>query len=206
MADPKASKETVGKNRVEALTDGIFAFALTVLVLNIEVPSVLPTPLPADPVMSLLYGQIPDFAHYFFAFVVLAGFWVSHHLFFSRMKALDRTMTWLNLSGLVFVALIPFSAQLADTYVDYTLAAIIFETNVLVIGIIFYIQWMYATKKDGLLDEGTDKDDISLASKRMLVMPAISVSAIALASLGITWTTVLYLLSPLALLMLSKRR
>jgi uncharacterized membrane protein len=201
MAEPH---ECLAKSRVEALTDGIFAFALTVLVLNIEVPAELPIPLPADPVMSLLSHLIPDFAHYFFAFIVLAGFWVSHHLFFSRIRHVDRTMTWLNIFGLVFIALVPFSAQLADTYVDYPLAAIVFEINILVIGIMFYIQWVYARKTEGLMEGKLDPGYVSLANMRMLVMPAISVLAIALALLGSTWTTMLYILSPIALLMLAR--
>jgi uncharacterized membrane protein len=156
-------------------------------------------------VMSLLDHLIPDFAHFFFAFIVLAGFWVSHHLIFSRIRYVDRTLTWLNLFGLVFIALVPFSAQLADTYVEYPLAAIVFEANVLIIGAIFYCQWQYAMKVDGLLERKMDPADISLANKRMLVMPVISAAALALAASGMTWTTVLYVIAPVALMALSRK-
>ncbi len=189
--------DETGKSRVEALTDGIFAFALTVLVLNIEVPQSLPFPPPPDPVRAILEGLIPDIAHYFFAFTVLAAFWVSHHSLFNRIRHVDRLLTWLNIFGLVFIALMPFSAQLADTYTDYPLSAITFEINVLIVGIIFIAQWLYA--RWGGFSSSTESDGRHVMI-RLFVMPGISIAAMALAASGATWTLVLYLAAPFILL------
>ena len=196
------SPEFLEKNRAEALTDGIFAFALTVLVLNLEVPDNLPNPLPPDPVLNLLVSLSPDFVHYFMAFLVLAGFWVSHHLFFNRLRYVDRNMTWLNLFSLLFIALIPFTANLADTYVDYPLSAIVFELNVLIIGLIYYIEWMYA-RQDSKLMGDYDPNVIKQGGNRLLIMPGVSILALAIAFSGITWSAILYALVPLLYLLSS---
>ncbi len=207
MADENRGPQdsaVVGKNRIEALTDGIFAFALTVLVLNLEVPETLPVPLPPYPVQAQLLSLVPDFVHYFMAFLVLAGFWVSHHTFFSRVRSVDRTMTWLNIASLLFVALVPFSAELADTYVDYPLAAAVFELNVLIVGALYYVQWKYATRDARLVDQkaGGFADE----EKRLMVMPAISLAALAVALSGVAWSPVLYAVTPVPYILLMKRK
>jgi uncharacterized membrane protein len=203
---PQEAGPFLNKSRLEALTDGIFAFALTVLVLNIEVPDGLPALLTGNPVQDLIISLVPDFVHYFMAFVVLAGFWFTHHVFFDRIKFVDGIMTWLNILSLLFVALIPFSAQLADTYVAYPLAAMIFELNVLMIGLIFLIQWKYAIGKPDLLQRTPDDDERRISEQRMLVMPGISMIAIVLAIIGFTYSAVLYSFLPFIYFGMGKSR
>jgi len=89
-ADPGGDRPAgFGKNRIEALTDGVFAIALTLLVLGVEVP---PFPEEMVPATQLLINLIPDFFHYILAFIVLAVIWVFHHQQFHHILRIDRTM------------------------------------------------------------------------------------------------------------------
>jgi len=193
----------LNKNRLEALTDGIFAFALTLLVLNIEVPSELPVPLPDQPVQALLLHLTPDFIQYFTAFLVLASFWFSHHLFFNKIRYVDRTMTWLSIFGLLFVALIPFSTELSDTYTDFPLAALIFELNVLVIGILFIWEWKYASHRDRLLEADFSDVEKKRTENRLAVLPVVALIGVLLAVIGFTRSTMVFFFLPLIYLSLS---
>ena len=187
----------VGKNRLEALTDGIFAFALTVLVLAIDVPPSAPSPPIPGAVESVLAGLLPNFVHYVLAFLMLASFWVTHHHFFSRVRTVDRSLIWLSIAGLLFVALVPFSTDLAGTFDQYPLAAIFFEVNIFVIGVIFFLQWRYASLKQFLEDNSTPAE-VEGEKRRLLIMPMVSVAAVALAVAGVTGSADLYFLTPLA--------
>ncbi|MDD5340619.1 MAG: TMEM175 family protein [Candidatus ainarchaeum sp.] len=193
---PKVQKSGVSKNRLEALTDGIFAFALTVLVLTLDIPATAPSPPVPETLQGLLSGLLPDFLHYVLAFVILASFWVTHHQFFRRVGAIDRAYIWLTIIGLLFVALIPFSTNLAGTFDQYPLAAMFFEGNIFIVGVIFYAQWLYAAGGKRLLEAGTTPAEVELEKMRLLVMPLTSVAALMLAVTGSLWSSTLYLFTP----------
>jgi len=193
-----------GKDRLEALTDGIFAFALTLLVLNIDVPPTVSQDAPAAAVENLLGSLAPHFLHYVLAFLILASFWVTHHQFFRRITVMDKSLMWLSIIGLLLIALLPFSTDLASTFDRYSLAAIFFEANVFFVGIIFFAQWAYASKGSRLLERGTGPEEIQLEKRRLLVMPLVSLAALLPASAGIPGTTMIYLFTPFIYLWLGR--
>jgi len=182
------------KGRVEALTDGIFAFAMTLLVTTIDFPSsnmVLP-PLTLDRLVSF---YSPDLLQYVIAFAVLAGFWITHHIHFHYIRAMDRTALWINIACLLFVALVPFSTALAGDYPDTPLASIVFEGNLLIIGLLIFIIWNYATVERRLVERSLDEKVVRLQARRSLIIPGISAIGILLATAGSTWSVAVYILS-----------
>ncbi len=188
----------LGKGRLEALSDGIFAFAMTLLVLNIEVPQDAPAgTIAADPVQALLAKLYPDFTHYFLAFLMLAAFWVIHHSFMSHVRALNQKLMWLNILSLMFIATIPFSTNLADTYVHYPLSALVFELNVFVVGALFWLQWSHASSGRRLITPEASDRDVSNLNRIILIMPAVSLVAMAAALMGVTWSVLVYISLPL---------
>ena len=199
----KPSPTGFTKNRLEALTDGIFAFAMTLLVLNIEVPDVLPATVPPDIVQSLLASLYPDFIHYFIAFALLAGFWLMHHAYFDHFRLIDKRIVILNVISLALVAIVPFSTDLADTFSSYPLSAIVLELNVFLIGIVYYTQWRYASCRPHLCQR-LEARHSALVSRNILILPAISLIAMAVAFSGVTWSTSIYLVTPIATVLASK--
>ena len=155
MPGDKTSPQFVGisKGRMEALSDGIFAIAMTLLVLGFVIPPTQGTPLPTD-VDDILVSLSTDFIHYAIAFLILSGMWVSHHYLTDKMPHTDRNFLRLNMLVLLFVALIPFSTILFGDFSGVPLANIVFETNLLIVGGIITVQWGYITRNTFLMRDG----------------------------------------------------
>ncbi len=206
MSAPWKDSEHVGltKGRIEALTDGIFAFAMTLLVTGMDLFGSKQTQIPsaALEVLSRLY---PDFVHYVIAFMTLAGFWYSHHVQYHHIRFIDGKLLWVNIVSLMFVALVPFSTSLAGDYPDDPLASAVLEANLLVIGLLFYWQWAYACKGHRLVEEKLSPRTIEQGKKRSSITPALSVFALVLAFMNVRWSSAVYLLVPVLLALLSSK-
>ncbi len=192
---PDGAHAHFSRSRMEALSDGIFAFAMTLLVLTLDVPEGA-RDLSNPALVAMLAGYLPDLYHYLLAFFILASFWVAHHAQADRLRHIDRRFLWMNITTLMFVTLVPFSVNLIGDYPDETFAAVVFETNLLLIGLLFAAQWWYAAYRGRLIHPGTD---MRRANQRVMVVPAVSVLAILLALAGWTWSTVIYAFIPLVM-------
>ena len=190
----ETKRELIGKNRLESLTDGIFAFSMTLLVTSMILPrSAIVNQTSGVALTSLL----PDFYHYIIAFFVLAGFWVGHHEQLSKINHLDRNLLLLNVIGLFFVTLVPFSTSFIGDYSNDVIATVVFEMNLLILGLIFAIQWYYATRNYHLISKGYPESAVRRRMHRQFVIPAISLLGILITILGFDNSTMIYLASPL---------
>ena len=190
-----------GKNRLESLSDCIFAFAMTLLVIGIEVPSDINGFTPSL-VMSTLQELYPDFVHYVIAFLLIAALWVIHHMQFHKIHYVDHNLLWMTIGSLLFVALIPFSTDLIGDFPTNPICAFIFELNLLITSALFYLQWRYATANRHLIDPSMSDGTIRTGKQRAAVIPVLSAAGIVLAVAGIPWSTLVYLFAPLAFLVL----
>lgn len=86
----------IGKSRIEALSDGIFAIVMTLLILEFHVPN-LPPNAPNVDVAPALVALWPKFVSYIVTFVSLRFFWVGHHIMYHAIRRADRTLLWLNI-------------------------------------------------------------------------------------------------------------
>ncbi len=98
--------------RVIALSDGVFAIILTILVLDLEVPELEP----GQSLGSALVGLGPTFAAYMISFLMTGMYWVWHRDLFAGVRHVDRAVVWLNLLFLLPASLIPFAASLLGAY------------------------------------------------------------------------------------------
>ncbi len=123
-----------GVARLEAFSDGVFAIAITLLVLNIEVPG----PGLSD---GSLHGVLADLVGnaeaYFIGFAVIGVFWVNHHAFFGEVERHDGRLLWSNLLFLSLVAAMPFSTGLIGEYGGERDSVIIFAANVALASLAF---------------------------------------------------------------------
>jgi uncharacterized membrane protein len=121
-----------GVARLEAFSDGVFAIAITLLVLGIEVPDLSGEDLEGqlnDAVGSLLDSNL---VAYFIGFAVIGLFWVNHHQFFGMVERSDNRLLWTNLAFLSFISLMPFSTGLIGEYGGHRIAVVVFAVNVAV--------------------------------------------------------------------------
>ena len=101
----------MNKQRLEAFSDGVFAIAITLLILTIHVPEVSP-----DALGRALLQQLPQVATYVLSFFVVALYWLAHHRMSHVVKQVDGTFVWLNMLWLLFVSVLPFPAALLARY------------------------------------------------------------------------------------------
>jgi uncharacterized membrane protein len=160
----------IGKSRIEALSDGIFAIVMTLLILEIHVPNLPPNAANLE-VTPALFALWPKFASYFVAFVSLGFFWVGHHLMYHAIRRADRTILWLNIFFFMFVSLLPFSTSLLNAFSEAFIAPLFFGTNLAVIGWILFFQWSYAKSQSGMLADFVTADYRTTITSRMLLVP-----------------------------------
>lgn len=121
-----------GLSRVEAFSDGVFAIAITLLVLQIELPSDLASG--AD-LWQSLKDQSGDLLAFAISFAVIGRFWVAHHQFVRQLSALDGGLIGYNLVLLAFVVLVPFFSQVLGEYGDFSLASILYAGNLVALSV-----------------------------------------------------------------------
>src|SRR5580693_8694231 len=98
----------LSNSRIEALSDGVFAITMTLLVLKLEVPEVMHHSSNEEMLQQLL-ALGPEFATYVVTFLIAGGFWFLHHLTFHFIRHVNAFLVWVNLLYLMFVSLLPFS-------------------------------------------------------------------------------------------------
>jgi uncharacterized membrane protein len=114
-------------SRIVAFTDGVFAIAITLLVLQIDVPQGVTS---ASDFSEQLLDQSPDFTAFAISFAVIGHFWISNHRFMRAVREFDRGLMLRLLLYLAFVVLIPFSSQLMGEYSDrYDLSVLVYIVN-----------------------------------------------------------------------------
>jgi uncharacterized membrane protein len=138
-------------HRLAALTDGVFAIVMTLLVLEIGIPEIAPSSLHAELPQRLL-ELWPKLLSYGISFILLGMFWYLHHIAFHYIKRSDNGLVWLNILFLMFVALIPFSTSLFGSYGTEQLSLVIYAGNLLVVNVMRFLFWTYATGKYRLVD------------------------------------------------------
>jgi uncharacterized membrane protein len=181
---------------VEALADGVFAFAMTLMVLSIDVPMNVPRADENQAIMQHLFQIRPDFQIYVLAFISLGGFWYAHQIQFKSIKRADPTLVWINIFIMMLIALVPFSTALAGDYGDAQISVLVMEVNILLLGIMFYAHWSYATSHPQLLRRAIDKKDINLGKDIYIIIILISLAAIGLSYISPPLSAALYVLMP----------
>jgi len=129
-------------NRVVAFSDGVFAIAITLLVLTLEIPAGV------DDLGQELRDRAEEFLAYGLSFAVLGKFWITHHSFFGSLARFDARLMALNLLYLAFIALVPFTSDLLGDYSDQTVAVIIYALNMAAITGIFAATVRYSLRHE----------------------------------------------------------
>lgn len=191
--EPVTPEPKIPKIRLETLTDGIFAIAMTLLVLSLEVPLLPANPTP--PVINeyIFNTLLPQIGIYIISFAILGGFWLNHHVLYA-MKNTDLALNWLNIFWLMSIAIVPFSTSLMSTYGHYQFAGIIFALNMLVIGILYYSIWHYAFKNEMIYEPVIPY--AKMIQRSNLLLPVISLIAIGISFINPVGTILIFIMIP----------
>jgi uncharacterized membrane protein len=197
MVKSKDSEDYMPTKRLETLVDGIFAIAMTLLVLSLAVPHIT-EPLSNIVVQNSFFGLLPNFFVFVLSFVLLALFWNRHHGIFNHIRMINNTLLWINVVWLMFIVLVPFSASALGQYGNYILPSVIFNLNMLGIAIFLYLIRYYAIRKNFIQE--VDVPQIKHGKRVYLGFIFIALIALLLSFTINSWSTTLYaLLIPLNL-------
>jgi uncharacterized membrane protein len=156
MANAPGTNQAWGKVRIEALSDGVFAIALTLLVLDIRLPDVARSA-PSREILRALGSLGPSFLSFLITFALGGSFWYMHHATLHAVRYLTRALIGINLLFLMFVALLPFSTGLIGKLgPNHPIALAVYFTNLLALGVSLNLLWVYAKWKGILAAPATD--------------------------------------------------
>jgi uncharacterized membrane protein len=195
-ADTVNPPEDMSIHRIEALTDGVFAIVMTIMVLEFT-PLILKQFEPHLLEGLVARGIFPRFVVYFISFALLGIYWLSHRAQYHYISRSDHTLHWLNIIFLAFVALVPFSAALYGLYETNTDAIIIFGGHLTIIGLILYLQWRYATKNFRLVKKDVSYFVVRFRTYRCLFAPLSYIVAIALGFVNWRFSLAIFSITPL---------
>ncbi len=153
--------------RLGALSDGIFAVSMTLLVLALAVPAAADVK-EAGGLSPALVHLVPNLVTYFMSFLTLGIFWVGQQTQLSQLERSDRDYTWIMLAFLLFVTLVPFSTGLLAAYYQSRLALIEYWLNILVLGLFILAGAEYAARK-GLFPEANRRTIINAVRRRVFI-------------------------------------
>ncbi len=142
--------KTDDTSRLAAFSDGVFSVAITLLVLNIQVPHLKDSPTPIT-LMSALLSQWPTYLSYVISFFTIGVVWANHHRTFKYIMRSDHNLRMLNLFLLMTVTLIPFTSALLSEYIQQPehqqTAAFVYGLGWLLLSIAYNLVWRYAVVK-----------------------------------------------------------
>jgi len=159
--------------RLAALSDGVFAIAMTLLVLDLRFP--------ADEVMHVhterdlwraLVNLSPRLIAYLMSFLTLGIFWVGQQTQLNYFVRSNRNLVWIHLGFLFAVSIMPFTTGLLAEFITYRVALVAYWLNILLLGVALFVSWQYASRA-GLVREDTTVDMASAIRRRIVVAQAL---------------------------------
>ena len=157
--------------RLAALSDGVFAVAITLLVLDLKAPA-------AEAVHNeqglwlALSALTPKLVMYMMSFLTLGIFWVGQQSQLNHLVRSDRSLSWIHLVFLFAVSITPFSTMLLAEFTAYRIALVVYWLNILLLGAVLYLSWVCAVNA-GLVKEDVPKQVSTAIKRRILIAQAL---------------------------------
>lgn len=191
----KQKQETFALRRLEGLSDGIYAIAMTILVLSLPLPEI------GNSERVDVAGHIQEYFHLFKAyglsFLILGNFWVIQMKIFKHLQSSCLPHIWASIGSLMGVALIPFTSSLLGYHSSTLDANLFFHLNIFFIYIFFIIECNALLKHSYTLLNESTMDELQNLVKINMVLPMLSVIGIILSFFVPAWSTLIYIVAPL---------
>jgi len=168
--------------RLAALSDGIFAVAMTLLVLDLRVPAAEAIHSERD-LWHALVMLSPRLVVYLMSVMTVGIFWVGQQTQLNQFARTDRNLAWIHIGFLCAVSLTPFTTSLLAEFIHYRTALLVYWFNILLLGGMLYWSWSYATRA-GVLAEGLPKDIHPAVVRRIVIAQSLYAGGAALCVFG----------------------
>ena len=172
--------------RIAALSDALFAIALTLIVLDIRVPRHEGVATEYD--LATAIGRLaPRLLTYLLSFMTLGIFWVGQQTHLNHLRRADRHLTWFNLAFLATIAVMPFSTALLAEFMTFRTALLIYWFNILASGIVSFAAIRYALR-GGLVNEGAGEEAFQALERRIVAGQMLYALGAALCLINTYWS------------------
>jgi uncharacterized membrane protein len=173
--------------RLAALSDGIFAVAMTLLVLDLHIPSA--AQVHGERELFVALGALgPQWIAYGMSFLTLGIFWAGQQTQLNHLAEGSRDLTWIHLGFLFTITVLPLSTRLLAEFITYRGALLIYWLNILAPGLMLYWSWKYATRA-GLIKPDTPPEVSASICKRIVIAQSLYAAGAALCVIH-TWVSI----------------
>ena len=179
----------MSKQRLEAFSDGVFAIVITLLILEVHLPT------EGELSWAVLAQALPHVLAFILSFVLVGTYWIAHHNMWGFVGKVDRYLLWLNLVLLLTVVFIPFPAALLGAHLTDPIAVTLYGLSLALVNAAGTCVWLYAMKRD-LRVRGVPDRFVRFVAIIHSAPIAVYLLGIALASTHVAWSLVLYAAVP----------
>jgi uncharacterized membrane protein len=173
--------------RLAALSDGLFAFAMTLLVLDLHIPSIAQVHSEGE-LLAALCALGPQWITWGMSFLTLGIFWAGQQTQLNHIGDGTRDLTWIHLVFLFFITLVPLSTRLLAEFITYRSALLLYWLNILALGAMLYWSWTHATHA-GLIKDDTPDEVRASICRRILIAQSLYAVGAALCVIN-TWVSI----------------
>jgi uncharacterized membrane protein len=195
MATRRTARESsVSTARIEAFSDGVFAIAITLLVLQLNLPHLPVHPTDRD-LWNALFQMAPSYFTFVLSFAVIGRYWLAHHALFHRIQKSDGKLAVLNLLLLLTVVALPFPTEVLGQYGNLAAAVIFYAVSISLIGLMMGVLWRHAVKR-GLLYPDVSQRTIRNSYYRSSSVPIIFLASVPVAAfVSVGWAETMWILT-----------
>ncbi len=180
--------------RLQRLTDGIFVLAMTLMVLQFDLPELNGNLQPAE-VTQFLLAQLPALSIYIGTFILIAFYWLSNLEQFKYYQNTNNVHIWLNLFSLIFVVIIPYANDLATVYYSNFSVQAFYSIDLFLVGLFSWLSWVYACHNHRLIDPNLSTNLINSVALESLLEPLTALLAMGVAYINTAlWEWTFYLI------------
>ena len=187
--------EYLSTKRVEALVDGVFAIAMTLLAFDLRVSDIFKS-ISNFNILSVISNIWPHLLIYAISFIILGFYWIEHHIQYDYIKSSSKYFLWINIFFLMFIALIPFSTGILGRYLGEQFSIVLYGINIILVGILSYFHWWYVNFRRIVIKDATPVV-ISSVKKSILVAPIIACISILISFFSLWVSLAIYALAPI---------
>jgi uncharacterized membrane protein len=184
--------DPISKVNLERITNGIYAFTMTLMVRNITVPAAgsITSDLTFAQYLVSVIMEVIDFGG---TFLILGMFWLFYFQMFHRMKTFDFRFIYLHLLSLMIVVFVPFTQSFASMSDEVPASNILYQINYLALSLVLTWQWYHARTHNELLEPALTDAEASFMANKFLVPLGVAVLGILFVIAGIGFIDILYL-------------
>lgn len=169
----------IDQDRVINFSDAVFAFAATLLVLKIDLPTLAPANVEAQLLHSM--GHLwPQYLANIISFLIIGYYWLSHHTLFGLVRKFNKEIVWLNILFLITLSFLPFPVDLYGDFYMVPTVVVFYSASLAVVGFMMAIIWLYASHHHKLIDPSLSSEKIRFFTAKLLVAPLVFACSIPL--------------------------